>query len=585
MRFLLFCLAACALVPAAWNDASAQNVHDFHFSSFEADYYLSKDEDGRARLRVVETMTAEFPEFNQNRGLARAIPNVFEGHTLSFELESVTRNGESEPIYDRYTHRGNVVIETGTNEFLHGAQVYEFAYTIRDVIRDTEDGQEFYWDINGTEWKQRFDAVTARVHLDEAVRALFTGGLRCYEGPPGSARPCGGYEQDNGVITFTSDGAVGAGETVSVVLDFEPDAFELYTEGFAGFLRTLGAFVAMLISLGAAAHVISVRIAHRDSAKSGATVTPQFEPPRDLSALLAGSIYHRMGSDKLVPALIVDLSVRGCVRIIETERKRLIGTSTQYAIELVEPEKVREEEREIVRALFGSLEQGAQYTFKGRDSSLGHRLRKIQHELKESIIKMGYRDKVSVGWKPYVATLLAAGLGYLVIATAPGNGFQEWRVLGLVFGGVGFLAVLMTAHGIWPLTEKGRQVYDYLEGLKRYIKSDEARRLRMLQSPDNAGRAPVDPNDAGQVVELHEKLLPYAMIFGLEKGWISELSVRYDETSRQPHWYRGARPFNAASFSNSLSGMTSSVSHVSAPSGSGGGGAGGGGGGGGGGGR
>ena len=39
-------------------------VQDFHFSDFTADYYLSKDEEGVSHLKVVENLTAEFPEFN-----------------------------------------------------------------------------------------------------------------------------------------------------------------------------------------------------------------------------------------------------------------------------------------------------------------------------------------------------------------------------------------------------------------------------------------------------------------------------------------------------------------------------------------
>jgi hypothetical protein len=50
-------------------------VNDFNFSSFDADYYLSKDSEGRSTMKVVERLTAEFNNHNQNKGINRAIPN------------------------------------------------------------------------------------------------------------------------------------------------------------------------------------------------------------------------------------------------------------------------------------------------------------------------------------------------------------------------------------------------------------------------------------------------------------------------------------------------------------------------------
>ena len=53
IAFFAFCFAVIA--P---NYAYA-DVNDFNFSSFDADYYLSKDSEGRSTLKVVERLTAE----------------------------------------------------------------------------------------------------------------------------------------------------------------------------------------------------------------------------------------------------------------------------------------------------------------------------------------------------------------------------------------------------------------------------------------------------------------------------------------------------------------------------------------------
>ena len=107
--------------------------------------------------------------------------------------------------------------------------------------------------------------------------------------------------------------------------------------------------------------------------------------------------------------------------------------------------------------------------------------------------------------------------------------------------------------------------------------------MRVLQSVDGADRI-VDGENSK--VKLYEKLLPYAMIFGLEKTWLKELAAQYPE-GVSPDWYHGCGVFNGILFANSMSSMSRSLnsytSSASSVSGGGGGFSGGGGGGGGGG--
>jgi uncharacterized membrane protein len=80
---------------------------------------------------------------------------------------------------------------------------------------------------------------------------------------------------------------------------------------------------------------------------------------------------------------------------------------------------------------------------------------------------------------------------------------------------------------------------------------------------------------------LYERLLPYAVIFGIEKGWAREMAPLYQQP---PDWYSGSGTFNAVYFASAMSGLSAaSTASFSAPSSSGGGGFAGGGGGGGGG--
>ena len=69
---------------------AAADTSDFTFDSFDAEYTLSRAADGTSHLEVVETIVARFPDYDQNRGLLRAIPLVNQGIYLEPEIHGVT---------------------------------------------------------------------------------------------------------------------------------------------------------------------------------------------------------------------------------------------------------------------------------------------------------------------------------------------------------------------------------------------------------------------------------------------------------------------------------------------------------------
>ena len=124
-RLVGVCTSIVVLLGMVTGQPAHAGVDDFTFKEFIGDYYLSKDEDGRSRLKVVETFTAEFPHFDQNKGVVRAIPNEYDGHPVDVRVESLTCNGQSEPIYSQEQRNRNTAISSGTDEYVHGDQTYQ----------------------------------------------------------------------------------------------------------------------------------------------------------------------------------------------------------------------------------------------------------------------------------------------------------------------------------------------------------------------------------------------------------------------------------------------------------------------------
>ena len=203
MKKLVVLLAVLAMSLVVGAPVQA-GVNDFYFSDFTGDYYLTRDEAGISHLKVVESVTAEFPEFNQNKGICRQIPFTNQDGAnvtlpnLTRDKISVMRNGKSEPIYSIEKEGNYYNVCTGTEEYVLGKQVYVFEYEFENVVTDFGDYQELYWDTNGNGSTQRFDSVTARLHFED--EGVWTGKSWCYVGKYGESG------QDRCTIKEASDG-------------------------------------------------------------------------------------------------------------------------------------------------------------------------------------------------------------------------------------------------------------------------------------------------------------------------------------------------------------------------------------------
>jgi uncharacterized membrane protein len=93
-------------------------------------------------------------------------------------------------------------------------------------------------------------------------------------------------------------------------------------------------------------------------------------------------------------------------------------------------------------------------------------------------------------------------------------------------------------------------MYHFLLGLKMYINTAEKERINFHSDPK-------------KYTDIFETLLPYAMIFGLEKQWAKQFEDIY---TQPPTWYEGnINTFNTAYFVNSINSFNRDIVSKSAP--------------------
>lgn len=585
-RVLLGIISAICLGGLLGSVAQAQNVNNFTIQNFEADYYLSQDSEGRSQLKVIEKITAKFPAFDQNHGLERAIPQSYDGHSTSLKIESITNeNGQALPYSDFTDNSDNLVLRIGdADSYVHGEQTYVITYMQRDVTRYFADtnNDEFYWDINGVEWRVPIESTTARLHIEAPLNDSLNDQVSCYQGASGSTTSCdiNQTSENNGMVFTATADNLGRGATMTLAVGFQPQTFTGYQPTLWERIMQLWPIIVLVSSIAAVGVIIWLsvkysRIMHR--AKSRGTIIPEYLPPKNASVLVAGQVMKNYQTD--VTAQLIGFAVRHYLKIYQTKEKTM-WKQAEYELEVTKPlTSLAQEEQDLLKDLFQkSPESGDRFNMKELQKS--YALRKSLYDRRKKV-----RD------------LTRGEYGLFERATSEAQWFMRTGVIMLIAGIVllsplvliAAIVIFIMAHYLWPFTPKGAELRDYLKGLKLYIGVAEEERLKMLQSPEGAEKVGrVDGKDAKQLVKLYERVLPYAVLFGQEKEWAKQLGVYYENSHTQPDWYAGHSAFNAVVFSAALSGFsTTSSSYSSSTSastgGSGGGGSAGGGGGGGGG--
>jgi uncharacterized membrane protein len=589
---------------------SAQNVQNFKIENFDANYYLDKDSENASTLKVEETIVADFPNINQNHGILRAIPARYQDHTVSLKVASVIDESGKTYKYTTYEQNDNLILKIGDpDRYVQGRVVYKINYDLKDVVSFYDDHDEFYWDINGDQWMQDFGSVTTTIHIPKNLGSALQERQLCYAGYFASTQQnCSITKVDSGnefVVSAKADD-VRARQTLSVVLGFNKGTFDLSstvknektkqkTEIIAGIV--LGLIPPIF------AFIFMVRRWRQfgNDPKGRGVIVPEYEPPKGFNPLTSDFMLKQALRSNAISATVIDMAVKGYITIIEIPKKVIFGKKDyQLKLDRALDESAPEVVTKALKIIFDSeLAEGSSVKISdfrkstSKQQAVYKSMKSLEDSLAADLTVSGYfkknPKKVRDGYMLWGIFLIFSAFALAWIVSAVG--FMP--LFGLVFGvGIAGAVVFLFAFIMPARTESGVAAHDALLGLKDYIKLAEADRLKFLQSPEGAEKiaekGAFDPKTPEAKIKLFEKLLPYAMLFGLEKGWAKQFNDIY---TNPPSWYQGGNwsAFNAGYLVGSLSDFNTatgtSFAAPSSSSGSGfsGGGAGGGGGGGGGG--
>jgi len=560
LKLLLFSVISLFSI-VIFAHASAQATE--HIDSFHSDITIQSN----GEVAVKETVRYFFD--NPKHGIIRHIPVKYSvekigsltgNYNIYLTVEAVAiekENGQTEAVSHKEEEKaGSVDIKIGDpQKEVNGNITYLITYKAKRAVnfspKDNESQDEFYWNVTGTGWEVPIASSSAEIHFPVGIDPD-SWKFACYTGALGSQqKECLEEASSEKSVEFKSKWELPPKEGLTIVAGFPKGILTPPTASEdlkLALQNNIWIYLFLLIPFVVFTALFIVWFLKGRDPKGKGTIIPQYTPPDNLTPAELGVLYDEKADLRDISSSIIDLAVRGYLRIREIEKKPVFGVFNKhpdYEIQLLKRDNfIPAAEIKIFEAIFPQLENqrvsaGSPYrTTKIKltdlQASFPLKLGEIKEKLYGDLVLQGYFPKNPERVRNTYLFLgaVTAFLGIIVFANkigilAAGSMFISGAIIG-IFG------LFMPKK-----TVKGVDAYEKILGLREYLTVAEEDRIKFHNAPAK------NPT-------VFERLLPYAMVLGVEKEWAKQFEGIY---STPPSWYEGSslNNFNALYFVNSLS--------------------------------
>jgi uncharacterized membrane protein len=281
----------------------------------------------------------------------------------------------------------------------------------------------------------------------------------------------------------------------------------------------------------------------------GMSVAPMYEPPPGISPAEAGTLLDDTIHPRDITSTMVDLAVRGYIKIEETQEKVLLFTHKDYVFHLLKPQTewgadLAPHERVMLENVFAGGQDTKLSSLKNRFYTAVPVIRQdIMSSLKSKGIYL--LDPESANGYSIVAAIGILALFGILQYLGWANFFNSAPLL-IVCGAISAVVWWLFARVMTAKTVKGARVHIAILGFQEFMNRVDADRLKLM--PPNT----------------FEKYLAYAMALGVEHHWAQAFA---GIIQNPPQWYVGpggpyGSGFNPIFFSNSMHSMAGDMHQV-----------------------
>ena len=516
----LIALALLCLLPHA---ARAQD-RSLAIERFHSDLHVRTN----GELSVTESITVRFT--GAWNGIFRSIPVEYRtdrgaNYTLFLDVQSITDDAGNELRLETSRSGRNRVFKIWVPGATDATRTVVLRYAVKNGLRFFEEHDELYWNVTGDETEFPIHVATATVILPPGITGVRT---TAYTGVYGAIDRDVRIVTTENVVEFAATRALSFREGLTVVVGWNPGLIERPSG-----LDQVRDFLASNVLLGVPVLVFFLmfglwRRHGRDPELR--PIAPQYEPPDGLRPAEVGTLVDNSPDMRDVTATIVDLAVRGFLVIEETEEKQFFGlvTNEVFTFRMMRGPDGWGELRRFERKLMDSLFDGGDrpiVTTSALENSFYRDLPAITAELRKSLVSDGHYLRNPTHVRAFftvlavVIALLVAGPGAAFMISVLGQQPATAVMAGVLTGTIVFaFGLVMPARTI-----AGTRSLEAILGFREFLSRVEQPRFeKVIRTP-----------------EMFERLLPYAMAFGVEKGWSRAFADIY---RTPPDWYHGGSP-------------------------------------------
>jgi len=501
--------------------------YSWDISSFDTAIAVNKD----SSITVSEKIVADFTH-DEHHGIYRYIPISYRdrfGNELNLRVNVLSVKDEKGTpwTYTQSIEGNDLYLQIGDADvYLNTLSTFIITYQVDRAVTYFSDHDELYWNATGTEWGVPMQKVTASVTIpgsasDSDLKAT------CYTGGYGSEEQNCTSGIKNGSFTFTAtpsaegSPALGSMEGLTVVVGFPPGIVDRpsFIQQAIWFLADNWGYLLPFITFGIMFWLWKTR--GRDPAISRTAIMPIYRPPNGLTPTEIGTIIDESVDIRDISSAIIDLAVRGYIKIKEIKEKSWIFESSDYEFEMVKDiqsdPKLKEHEKKIGDAIFGSNNTQ-------KLSNLKDKFYKDIPDIKTTV----YDNLVHDGYFPtnpekvrnvYYSIGIAITMLSFFLMGALVMTFGISAGLGIIGSGI---IIIIFAGRMPAKTKKGVETFYLIKGLEEYINTAEKDRIK-FQEKEN----------------IFELLLPYAMCLNLADKWTKAFEGIY---KTPPSWYSSNDP-------------------------------------------
>lgn len=543
MMFLLSALLGLLLLPGV----AAAQAHSWRVTDFKDAISIAPDGKALVSEKITVAFTGEW------HGIHRTIPDEYPGpddtnYTLFLNVINVTDENGNKLKYDsnKSGHYRDLKI------YIPGAddttRIVEIDYSVRNGVRffDSTNNNyaEFYWNVTGNDWPVPIDHASAFVTLPDPA----SGGLRAqaFTGAYGSKENEASAEVrgTDALFETTRPLPIRGGLTIDIYI---PPGVIKAPSALTKFGWFLGSNPIVFLPLFTLAGMFALWHTVGRDPDPGVSVAPQYEPPKGMCPAEAGTLLDDTIHPRDITSTIVDLAVRGYIRIEEKVDTFLLFHHKDYLFTLLKPREqwgpdLTPHERVMLENIFLSG-TGT------RLSDLKNRFYTVIPIIREDIMS-ALKNKGIYSLDPESANgysiVAAVAIAILVIGVQVMGWINLFNSIPLVIGSVLVTAVIwwLFARQMTAKTLTGARITIAVLGFQEFMNRVDADRIKRMP-PDT-----------------FEKFLPYAMALGVEHQW----AQAFDGIIKDPPtWYvspNGYTGFSPLFFSSSMHSMASDMHQV-----------------------